>query len=555
MAFRVYTYQGFGDALLFYSIYKEFAKRFGKIHYVSHERTDLVFNSIKRLYETIPEVEVIREPIKGWPDVDWALGVGDIWHQTLSPWLKNIYLPLSEEIKKDKLNWYYDYYIYNTAKVPFHLKWDNFYIKRDLKREKEIYYDILGLKDKEEFLFLHEDPSRGYEFYEKGYYLDRNYLNHNIRWIEMFKLHEYDVNLLDLTYTLERATEIHSFSSCVPIFVDLMFKEHPGKLYFHYYARKNIAFYHPVFRTNWIEILNRSDEAEEKMTKEPMIYVNYRSNNYNINTEKFIDEKEDYEIKEHIKNTYGKLYNYDEIYYDDNISVITPTGIGDYIVVSGAIKELAKRHKTINYFISPFYQKELQRLYETTPNVILRIENPDERGEIQIPRNTLFFGMYYFNEIEKRYPDIHWDRIYYGQLKMPLRLKWDNFHIKRDLKREKEIYYDIIGLKDNEEYIFIHEDPTRNMYIDKKYIPRNIRWVNPVNFYHLNLNFFDFLYTIERAKEIHVMNSSFLCLIDTIELKHNNLNYYRYTNDFDGKDYNREKEIAQLTFKLNWKIK
>jgi hypothetical protein len=46
----------------------------------------------------------------------------------------------------------------------------------------------------------------------------------------------------------------------------------------------------------------------------------------------------------------------------------------------------------------------------------------------------------------------------------------DNFNFERNFKKEREVYYDILGLKDGEEFIFIHEDILRFKSLNRKYI-------------------------------------------------------------------------------------
>ena len=49
---------------------------------------------------------------------------------------------------------------YEDSNIPYDYKWDKFYYEINLEREKEVYYDILGLSDDSEFIFLHESKER-----------------------------------------------------------------------------------------------------------------------------------------------------------------------------------------------------------------------------------------------------------------------------------------------------------------------------------------------------------------------------------------------------------
>jgi len=59
----------------------------------------------------------------------------------------------------------------------------------------------------------------------------------------------------------------------------------------------------------------------------------------------------------------------------------------------------------------------------------------------------------------------------------------------------------------------------------------------------MNVGIFDYLYTIEKAKEVHVMNSSFMNLIDCIQLRQKGLFYHEYS-----------RPDTNTVLKLPWRI-
>lgn len=249
--FTVATYESFGDMLSSYGIIKEFSKKYDKILYYFNG-SNLAYENGKRLYSSIPEVEIIR--IKDFKElhIDYAIANTNEWTKKVEPWDKNPELPITPELEP-KEKWYNEKHWYDTAGLPFSLKWDNFEIKRNLIDEKYIFYNKLGLKDGEDFVILHEDTKRGFEYHKEGYKINREYLPKNIKIIEL-QNHK-DISLLDLTYTFQRAKEIHTFNSGVAIFVDLVLKEHGG-LYYHDYVRRKV-FWRPSFKLKWHEIKNR----------------------------------------------------------------------------------------------------------------------------------------------------------------------------------------------------------------------------------------------------------------------------------------------------------
>ncbi len=120
---------------------------------------------------------------------------------------------------------------------------------------------------------------------------------------------------------------------------------------------------------------------------------------------------------------------------------------------------------------------------------------------------------------------------------IPLNYKWDKFFIKRDLEREKEVFSNVLHLKDGEDFIFIHESRERPVI---KEIPKDLKQIRPDN---KDISLYDFLYTIEKAKEVHVMNSSFMNLIDCMKLRNEGLFYHEYS-----------RPNINAVLKMNWKI-
>jgi len=225
---KVYTYHGFGDQCICYGILKEFAKRYNEVKVYSDVMNKNTFNSITRLYSSLKNVELIDEVYKEEIHAaDHKIAHTKYWFDKVLPWYQDPSLPPPEWFKDD---WWFDRQWYLNASLPFNLKWDNFYFERDLNKEKEVFYDILGLKDNQEFLFFHEDPVRNYN-------INKKHLNANIKWIDFFNYQ--DISILDILYTIEHAKEVHTFNTSTLTFIDLMNIQHPA-LYYHMYVRPSI---------------------------------------------------------------------------------------------------------------------------------------------------------------------------------------------------------------------------------------------------------------------------------------------------------------------------
>ena len=229
----IYSQTQIGDHILCYSIIKFYSKKYNKIVLLVRDLGSRHMSNLRRLFFSLPNVSFIpfydhnstllfikansnkNFLIFGHEDFVTALKLG-----TAKP---------------------FDQHFYETAKVPFNDKWDEFYFERDLEKEKEVYYNRLKLKDDDEFIFIHQDPAR-------EYFIDKKYIDNNVKCIRLEDLQ--DVCLFDLFYTLERAKEIHEINSSMLTLIDIMQLKVKGKLFYHKYVRGSFHE-QPKLKLNW----------------------------------------------------------------------------------------------------------------------------------------------------------------------------------------------------------------------------------------------------------------------------------------------------------------
>jgi len=235
------------------------------------------------------------------------------------------------------------------------------------------------------------------------------------------------------------------------------------------------------------------------------------------------------------------------------MKLFTHYNIGDHLICYGFVKEFSKQYDTIILTTKddPRQLPNAQRLFSSIKNVFLTTEHfPNNEYDKIISSN------WWFQQVSQwyQYPtpkvpfylgeEMIFDRFWYKLADVPFKLKWDNFYLERNLQKEKEIYYDIIGLKNNEEYTFLHEDPfntDEDRSVKRKYINPDIRLINMTDWPDISI--LDTAYLIENAKEIHVINSSFRTFIDLMNIKNNNVYYHMYT---------RSNPAEQVAVRLKW---
>jgi hypothetical protein len=225
----------------------------------------------------------------------------------------------------------------------------------------------------------------------------------------------------------------------------------------------------------------------------------------------------------------------------NNLYLCTHYGFGDYVVCYGLVKEMSKRYDNVILFAIPhrsvLHISNIKRLYSSIKNVQINTDDP------KLYPDVLYVGWNKFTEALAKDPSTHCLNFFYDQVGVPLNLMWDNFYYDRDMAKEKEIFYDRLGLKDDEEYIFLHDDPVRGFEINRQHITPDIKIIHLVELDDVSI--LDTLYLIERSKEVHVGNTGLVPFIELMNIKHNNLNYHKYIRPLPSE---------QPIFKLNWRI-
>jgi len=223
----------------------------------------------------------------------------------------------------------------------------------------------------------------------------------------------------------------------------------------------------------------------------------------------------------------------------NDLFICTHYGFGDYVICYGLIKELSKRYDNIILFVmkhcSDLHIENIRRLYSSIKNVQINTDDP------KTYKDVLYLGWQEYADVIKEDPTISFVRFFYDRMNLPLNLMWDNFYFERDLKKEKDIFYDL-GLKDDEEYVFLHDDPARGFMIDRRYIP-DIRIIHLVEL--KNVSILDTLYLIEKSKEVHIFTTGLVAFVDLMNIIHNSLNLHRYV---------RPAPFDQMILRLNWNI-
>lgn len=225
-------------------------------------------------------------------------------------------------------------------------------------------------------------------------------------------------------------------------------------------------------------------------------------------------------------------------------------GLGDHFMCHGIVREYAKKYTRVALFSKPQNYASVSFMFRDLENIrIINVKN-DEAAYKFIFLNKFKIGKYKYNEVKiigheflDKTSGVPIELQFYKLAGINLTKKWGSFFIERDTTREKALLArtSLVG-----EYAFIHDDPSRNFIIDRKYVNQSCTFFTPNK--NLTNNIFDYCSLIENASEIHVIDSSFMFLIDCLPYSNPNQKLFVHR-------YSRENPKWQLPIlKKNWDI-
>jgi hypothetical protein len=135
----------------------------------------------------------------------------------------------------------FDEAFYVMMGVDFKLRFENFYIERDIQKEELVYNELNP--NNEKYIFVHDDAS-------KGYLIDKSRLPKNIKIIE----NDMRFKIFDFLKLIENAEEVHIMQSCFKELINSYIFKKP-KFYSHNYVRNYPDELNSI-GLNKVEILN-----------------------------------------------------------------------------------------------------------------------------------------------------------------------------------------------------------------------------------------------------------------------------------------------------------
>jgi hypothetical protein len=203
----------------------------------------------------------------------------------------------------------------------------------------------------------------------------------------------------------------------------------------------------------------------------------------------------------------------------DTIYIFHHLGLGDHIICNGLVRNVCRKIKNVNLFAKPEYHESVTFMFKDLKNLNV-IAATDEEAHV-IWRPLPIEQKVQPATGKRRVPSMLFDEVFYTCIGLNFQRRWDDFFFERDKKREKNLTEKLVK---SDNYIFVHDDSTRNFYIPDSELSGDFEVVRPV--LDITNNIFDYTSIIENAKEIHVMDSCFKHLAESIPVNAEKFFYY-----------------------------
>jgi hypothetical protein len=190
-------------------------------------------------------------------------------------------------------------------------------------------------------------------------------------------------------------------------------------------------------------------------------------------------------------------------------------GLGDGLVINGLVRHYAVDHE-VSIVCKPHNQISLAFMYRDDPKISL-VTTENEQGMIDDDfadaacrhvkdhgKKVLLLGMY---GDRKKYNAQSWDNSMYDQAGVPFDNRWNDFRCSRQPSCE------LVAPKDHS-FVFVHDDASRGFAIPEHRLPQRKPIIRPSP--GKTDNIFAYWDLIEHAEEIHMIDSSFAILADSL---------------------------------------
>ena len=207
--------------------------------------------------------------------------------------------------------------------------------------------------------------------------------------------------------------------------------------------------------------------------------------------------------------------NLDELKESSEIIIYHHLGLGDHIVCNGLVNYISVQNQ-IYLPVKERNFKAINYLYKENKNInLFKIKNENEDIFNFAKLKKLDILKIGFDNLQDPF-----NVSFYKQLNLDYQISYEYFNLPIENDEERMQYEHLLSLYNTsvkEGYLFVHNESSEGSYKLKKLSKKKI--IYPRKEEDIFQNIFLYRKLIENAKEIHCVNSSFLNLIDRLNIK------------------------------------
>lgn len=220
----------------------------------------------------------------------------------------------------------------------------------------------------------------------------------------------------------------------------------------------------------------------------------------------------------------------DDLHVDEDLYIYHHLGLGDMIHCNGLVRYLLTRlhaDRRIGVFSKARNAEMVRWMYRDEPRIEI-VEVPDGMREATFVqsvlrrrrvRNYLAVGHRAMRPLLNEHPHAFFDELFYLQMGIPYAYRYSYCYWERDMDNEERVFR---KLAPQGPYAFVHDDASRGYCIttDDFELPV-VRNDISESIFHMGL-------LLERAAEVHCMESSIRCMIESLNMNNTKLYYHNF---------------------------
>jgi hypothetical protein len=222
----IYHHLGLGDHITCNGMVRHFCKKYDNVVLFCYTHC---YKNVSYMYRDLNNLEIFNFDTEV-EIVNFIENNRAVKNNLIKPGFDNL-----KYYAENKIN--FDVGFYELAELDHQIRFSEFYFERDFDKEELLYNELNP--NNEKYIFIHDDPDR-------GYVIDMDKIN------TQYKIIKNDTRFLIFDYIklLENAEEIHCMQSSMKDLINSY--ELKAKLYFHNYVRKLVSTAHTLGINDWI---------------------------------------------------------------------------------------------------------------------------------------------------------------------------------------------------------------------------------------------------------------------------------------------------------------